>query len=666
MTESVSTISGNEPDEGSQRPAAPWTIAWSKPRRVLAVTQKVWRGPSVLAAWERPSLLILLCLSSALYFWNLDVNGWSNSYYSAAVQAGTMDWKAFFFGSSDWGNSITVDKPPLSLWVMGSSARLFGLSPVAMLAPQAAMGVCTTLLIYVLIRRFFSGAAALMAGATFASTPIITLMSRYNNPDPLMVLLMVAGAYLVVRTIESGLARYFIWAGALLGLAFMTKQLQGLLSLPALAAGYLCFSGIHWAKRLQVAIAGVGAMIVTGGFWTTLVDISPPNSRPFIGGSTSNSVLQLTLGYNGIDRVISKENPSIAALVPGEFRTVSSDAGIFRLLNPNYAQEATWLLFSALLGSILVIASWKYLAKSRAAAALIVITVSWLYSTYLVLSFMGDQIHTYYTAALAPPLALTAGLVVEAISARRSSAVHRIAGAAVTLIGIITCWLILSGLEFWPPWIATAMLSLGTLGVSLIAVQPQWRNSDRIAYSCAVIAILVGPSLTSVYTATVAHSGSNPLSGVLTKNPATISHFMSQVERNELVAAHDAAYGTDPSARLVEVLSDAKDCTWAGATYPSQTAARLQLAAQRPVMAIGGFMGADPAPSLDDFRHHVSTGDICYFVDNENYLGAQTEQTNAAIISTWVRSQYFSEVIDGATVYDLRSSLEKGQVRNSQ
>jgi 4-amino-4-deoxy-L-arabinose transferase-like glycosyltransferase len=163
----------------------------------------LWRGSQKHPVWERPTLLVLLMSNAMLYFSNLGVNGWANSFYSAAAQAGTKDWSAFFFGSSDWGNSITVDKPPLSLWIMGVSAKLFGLSPESILMPQATIGVLTTLMLYVLVRRNFSAAAALATSAVFFTTPIVTLLSRYNNPDPLMLLLMDCGAHYVVRAVES-------------------------------------------------------------------------------------------------------------------------------------------------------------------------------------------------------------------------------------------------------------------------------------------------------------------------------------------------------------------------------------------------------------------------------------------------------------------------------
>ncbi|MEV7131425.1 glycosyltransferase family 39 protein [Arthrobacter sp. NPDC093128] len=602
--------------------------------------------------------MILLLSNAALNFSNLQLNGWANSFYSAAVQAGTMDSKAFFFGSSDWGNSITVDKPPLSLWIMGVSVRLFGLSPEAMLAPQAAMGLLTTLVIYLLVRRHFTGTAALVAAAVFATTPIITLMSRYNNPDPLMLLLMTASAYLVVRAVETGRTGFFVAAGAAIGLAFMTKQLQGLLSLPALASSFLCFSGLPWSKRLRAAIAGLGAMVVTGGLWMTIVDLVPPGSRPYVGGSSGNSVLQLTLGYNGIDRIISKEKDPLAVMVPEQFRSVESDAGFLRLLNTNYSQESAWLLIAALLGAVLVILSWKHVASSRGARALILISLVWFVTAYVVLSFMGDQIHTYYTAALAPPLALTAGLVTETI-ARRRTAKYRVMSSLIALTGVLTSWLILNGLERWPSWSPTAVLCIGVISVSIYSVRAPWPILERMAGMAIIGVLLLGPTVTSIYNVNVPHNGSNPVSGVLTKNQGSISHFLDQLKHNDPAWAHDIAFGREPSRALTQLFSEADDCTWAGATYASQTAARLQLAAGRPIMPIGGFAGTDPSPTLEEFQMRAADGEVCYFIQQESYLAVQSTQTSATKISNWVQANYLAETVDGTTIYNLNPTKTK-------
>ena len=187
--------------------------------------------------WVRPALLVLLLATAALYLWALGSAGWANDYYAAAVQAGTQDWKAWLFGSLDAGNAITVDKPPAALWVMVLSGRIFGFSAFTMLLPQALMGVSAVAVLYATVRRTSGSAAGLIAGAVLALTPVAALMFRFNNPDALLVLLMVVAAYCVVRATETASTRWIALAGCAMGFAFLTKMLQAFLVVPGLRAG---------------------------------------------------------------------------------------------------------------------------------------------------------------------------------------------------------------------------------------------------------------------------------------------------------------------------------------------------------------------------------------------------------------------------------------------
>ncbi|HET6940091.1 MAG TPA: glycosyltransferase family 39 protein, partial [Nocardioides sp.] len=154
--------------------------------------------------WERPALVGLLVATAVLYLWGLGESGWANSFYAAAAQAGSESWKAFFFGSSDAASSITVDKTPLSLWPMALSVRLFGLSSWSILVPQAIAGVLTVALLVRLVRRTTGSAVAgLLAGTVMALTPVAVLMFRFNNPDAMLCLLLVAAAYATLRALES-------------------------------------------------------------------------------------------------------------------------------------------------------------------------------------------------------------------------------------------------------------------------------------------------------------------------------------------------------------------------------------------------------------------------------------------------------------------------------
>src|SRR6478752_1504635 len=230
--------------------------------------------PDPRALRRRLELAAVLAGTAVLYLWNLGASGWANAFYSAAAQAGSQDWAAWFFGSSDAANSITVDKPPASLWIMGFSVRMFGLSSWSVLVPQALMGVGTVWLVYLAVRRAAAPATAdsrlahgagLLAGTVMALTPVAVLMFRFNNPDALLVLLMTAAAYAVLRSIQDARVRWLLFAGVLLGFGFLTKQLQVLLVVPGFAVAYLLAAPAAVGRRVLHLLGAGAAMAVAAG-----------------------------------------------------------------------------------------------------------------------------------------------------------------------------------------------------------------------------------------------------------------------------------------------------------------------------------------------------------------------------------------------------------------
>ena len=274
-------------------------------------------APAPRQRWERPALAVLLLVTGALYLWDLSASGWANSFYSAAVQAGSESWKAFLFGASDAAASITVDKPPASLWVMALSVRVFGLSSWSILVPQALMGVATVGLVYSSVRRYFSAQAGLIAGAVLALTPVAALMFRFNNPDALLVLLLTGAVVATLRAIENGRTRWMVLAGVLVGLGFLTKQLQAVLVLPGIAAVYLIAAPVSLWRRIRDGLIAVGAMLLSAGWWVAIVELTPAADRPYVGGSTDNSFLNLTFGYNGFGRIFGRERQPTSADATG-------------------------------------------------------------------------------------------------------------------------------------------------------------------------------------------------------------------------------------------------------------------------------------------------------------------------------------------------------------
>jgi 4-amino-4-deoxy-L-arabinose transferase-like glycosyltransferase len=470
------------------------------------------RGRPGEPRWARPALLALLAVTAALYTIGLSRNGWANDFYAAAVQAGTKSWKAFFFGSLDAGNFITVDKTPASLWVMELSARAFGLNSWSLLLPQAAEGVATVALLYATVRRWHGPAAGLIAGAVAALTPVAALMFRFNNPDALLVLLMTAAAYATARAIESGRTRWLVLAGSLLGFAFLTKMLQGFLVVPAFALAYLVAGPHRPGRRLWQLLAGGAALVLAAGWWVAIVQLTPAAGRPYIGGSTSNSVLQLALGYNGLGRLDGNETGSVG-FGGGAGPRFSGSAGLTRLFAADMGGQVSWLLPAALIGlAAMAWLSWRAVrggrhmrdeawrpagqagegapgrragprgvpgpsgsgvppeggVPARASTASTVLWGGWLLVTGAVFSFMAGIIHPYYTVALVPAIGALTGIGAVELWRRRPHAGARLALAAGIAATAAWAYLLLGRTPAWLPWLRTLVLLCGLLAAAAL------------------------------------------------------------------------------------------------------------------------------------------------------------------------------------------------------
>ena len=277
--------------------------------RILGIA----RGRADEAAWVRPALLGVLAVAAVLYVWNLTVSGYANTYYSAAALAGSQSWSAWFFGSFDANNFITVDKPPLSTMVMGLSVRVFGLSAWSILLPEALIGVGTVGVLFLTVKRSFGPAAAVIAGLVMALTPAAVMIFRFNNPDALLTFLLVVSAWALLRAIDKGSLRWMAFAASLVGLAFLTKYLQAYLVLPGYALVFGFSANTTGRRRLLGLVVALATVFVTSGWWVAIVEMLPSGSKPFIGGSTTGSPLDLIFGYDGLGRIFGGGGPAAAA-----------------------------------------------------------------------------------------------------------------------------------------------------------------------------------------------------------------------------------------------------------------------------------------------------------------------------------------------------------------
>ena len=605
--------------------------------------------------WEGIGLAVLLLGTAAAFLWGLDRNGWANPYYSAAAQAGSQDWKAFFYGSLDAGNLITVDKPPLSIWIMGLSVRLFGLNSWALLVPQALMGVATTWLIYKIIRRSHPAAPALLGGLIYATTPVVVLMSRYNNPEPLMGILTVAAVYFVIRAIEANHWHWYLLAGTSLGLGFMAKQIQAFLPIPALVFVVLLFGAGTMASRLLRLLGSLVALVISGGWWMALVELTPASNRPYVGGSATNSILELTLDYNGLARFIRIPTQISGNRATAKDELAPYNGGFTRIFDGNFAPEIAWLTFTAIALTIVLVVLYRTLGLPRAQRCLVALSASWFAVTFLLLCYMGSMIHTYYTYSLAAPVALVVPVGLAILWQRRDRLVLRLIGALIVGSSTYMCIRVLNYSDQWPTWFRVLVVITGVAAVCGWVASKDDRQT-RIASTAIAAALVIAPLGANVYTISTAQNGTNPQSGPVANDPMAMSRLLLMAKAGSPAWALQTAYGSTPVERVTEMLSQTKGkSTWAAATFSAQNAALYQLESGQPVIAVGGWLGTDPAPTLAQFKALVAEGKIGFFIWQQELLDRGELSQDTMDISQWVQDNFKEQSVDGVTIYHLSS-----------
>ncbi|PQP44970.1 glycosyl transferase [Mycolicibacterium austroafricanum] len=606
--------------------------------------------------WMWPALLALLGATAVLYLWGLGSAGWANQYYAAAAQAGTQDWKAWLFGSLDAGNAITVDKPPAALWVMALSGRLFGFSPFTMLLPQALMGVASVAVLFAAVRRVSGPGAGLIAGAALAVTPVAALMFRYNNPDALLVLLLVVAAYLTVRAIQTGGTRWMVLVGIVLGFAFLTKMLQAFLVMPGLALAFLVAAPVGLWRRIGTLLTGALAMVATAGSFLAMVSLWPADSRPYIGGSTDNSLLQLALGYNGIQRVMGGEGgPGGGAGAPpggpggpggGANLFFGGDPGLGRLFGASMGAEASWLLPAALIGLVAGLWFTRRAPRTCAVRASLLLWGGWVLVTGVVFSFMDGIIHPYYTVALAPGIAALIGICVVELWRGRRHFAPRTTLAVMSAGTGVWAFILLDRTPDWQPWLRWVVLIGSIVAAAVIAVGAH--RLGRATAAVAAAAILFGaaaPAAYAIETAGNAHDGPVAMSG-----PARTDVDLGGPPGPGGPGGPGASVADNTE---LQHLVQATDSRWAAASVGSMVAGELELQTGTSVMAIGGFTGGDNSPTLQQFQDYVADRQVRYFIAG-GHGGPGRNSGSAGDITAWVEQNFAPMDVGGTTVYDLQ------------
>jgi len=730
------------------------------PPRTLWPPRAFLRGRPGEPAWARPALVGLLAATTVLYLWDLSANGYGNSFYAAAVQAGTKSWKAFLFGSLDSSNFITVDKPPASLWLMALSGRIFGFSSWSMLVPVALAGVAAVWLMVAAVRRWFGPGAGLLAGAALALTPVAELMFRYDNPDGVLTFFMMLAGYCLVRALEAGSARWMAATGAALGFAFLAKTLQAFLILPALALVFLIAAPGGIGRRIGRLLVGAVAIVVSAGWWVATAELWPKRSRPYIGGSTDNSVLGLAFGYNGVGRIfggdgnggggrgggrsmatqLAEASPGLAERLGaggargGRF-AFGGGAGWGRLFGAQIGSQVSWLIpgaFVLLLGGLWVSRRGARTDRTRAA---LLLWGGWMIVAGLVLSFAQGTFHPYYTASVAPGIAGLVGVGMATLWRDRTAFASRVLLAVAVGMTGIWAYVLLDRTSYWYLWLRFLLLAVALVAAAGLMI-PR-RRGGRVALAAglaAVVAVLGGPAAYAASTVTAPRSGGQPTAGPRggraqfggLRLTAAGQPSNSQGGAGQDGAGQSAGTGTgrrrdlgqalngqaqrglqgqgvqgqelqgqglqrqggagglggfgglagfggfgNANSQVSALLKASSAYRWAAAVQGSSTAAGLELAAGGvPVMAIGGFTGSDPAPTVGQFESYVRAGKIHYFIGGGagggaggggaggggaggGGFGPGGRGRTGSAISSWVSSHFAATTVGGENVYDL-------------
>jgi 4-amino-4-deoxy-L-arabinose transferase-like glycosyltransferase len=581
----------------------------------------------IVARWHTWILLgAVTSVSLLMNLWGLSANGYGNYYYAAAVKSMSQSWHNFFFLSFDPEGFISVDKPPVFLWIDTASVWLFGFSSWALLLPSAIAGVASVVLVWYVTKRYFGAMAATMAGLVLALTPIVVVTSRLNQPEPFYVLALIGAAVCLLRSLEGN--RWLAWivaAGVLVGVAFNTKMLVAWIPGPAFVAAIVL--GVEgpwreaWRRWLpRVAVLGIATLVVSVS-WMVVVDSWPADQRPYIGGSTDNSVRDLIFGYNGFERLEQKGNTVAPAPVSGAALTGNAPLGdgtpgIARLLEEPAGRQVAWLLPLALIGGLASLWQWR---DQRLLRAFVVLWLGWLVSFCIVFSFSQGTFHSYYTSVLGPGMAILAGAGFIAFA--QLAGVHRAwllpALVAIALTALVQ--VVVSGrADGFFEWLRPLMLLVVALGLGLCALS---MRQPRIAVLPGLVVVALGflliPGVWSGYEA--AHAVADPARPKAGPRPSNSEEFFTgrATETETAALAAFLAAQADGNLRWLLVVDDAKD------------AAILSVDYGLSVLPLGGYTGNDPTIMLDEFAELVASGQIRFAFPSTGF-GVPGTQIQAA------------------------------------
>ena len=606
---------------------------------------------SPLNAVRPPILLGAICvLAGVLYAWGMDAAGWGNPYYSAAVKSMSASLTNFVFGSFDPLGVVTVDKPPMALWPMVASAAVFGYHGWSLLLPQVLEGVAAVFLLHRAVRLWAGEHVALLAALVFAVTPVTVAINRDTNPDTLMVLLLVAAAYALSRSLvtEPGRAtRWLLLAAVFLGLGFVTKMLQAWIVVPVFAVAYLVGSSAPLRRRL-LDVLGAGVVLLASSMWWVALVSFWPGSKPYIGGSTDGSVLNLVIGYNGLGRILGRQagrelvggpgmpgGPRMPSGFGGSGRpgggpgggAFGGGSGFTRLFGEQVGGQISWLLPLCLLVLVAVaiagIRQWRSGQTSDSARrAGWVLWGGWLLLAGVVLSAAQGGFHSYYTTEMAPAAAAVTAAGVAAMwrHYRRPGGYRWLLLPAAVTLTAGWAWVLVSRDISWNGWLRYAVVGAAVVAVVLLvagrlSLKGTSCAMSRVAGVLAVVTLLAAPAVWSTATAVAAGGGAMAQAG-----PSGSGFGGGPGDRARGVPAQfRGAMRGNLTAEQNKILAYAQ-ANSAGSRITlavdggAMAAEAYLIHSDAVIVGMGGFSGQDPVPTVASLTQWVQQGQLRFVV----------------------------------------------------
>ena len=544
----------------------------------------------------------VIALAALLRLWGLSANGYGNEYYAAGVRSMLQSWHLLFYNAFDPAGLVSLDKPPLAFWIQALSARLLGYDGWALHLPQALAGVASVGLLYAIVRRPFGRIAAFLAALLLALSPIAVAADRSNNTDSWLVLFLLVAASLALR----GRGLSFVFAMVALGFAFNVKMLAAAICGPALLVGWWLGTELGWRQRFAWFVSGSVALAVVALSWAVAFDLTPANERPVAGSSKNNSMLELIVMHNGLERFVRRQpetpQPAATQTTPRFLTYEAVPPGPLRLATPMLAGQFAWVVPLAVLGAI---HAWR---RRRAWVAL---WATWALTYGLVYSAAGGIFHIYYLATLAPPLAALAGLGCYELWRR---------GPNFLTLG-------LAATALWQGYIAGTTLGwtatwIGFPAVALLAAVAAAARGKRASAIIGGVALLVLPAAWAL----------SPIfsPGNLTLPSASLPRWLGLDDGRGPILSHQHRTPTDDPKLLAFLQKERRSARFLAAAPTAVLAAPLIVRSGEPVIAYGGYLGNDPIMDVAAFAERVKRGEVRYAI-----LG---EARRPAGFDAWVRA----------------------------